>query len=176
MKKYAITLLLLLLSCNPFAVEPHTVYIIEEGQHYAEKTKNKISPVIGDRLHFGMVFNRSHVYNNGSDDINKLYGITSAKIHQHSARFGWRYKDDKIEIFAYYYIDGVRHFEKLGEAELNTAYEFIVDVTGYWYYFNFNGNELRVYSHYNITAFRSFPYFGGDLPAPHRMTFRIVEL
>ena len=163
-------------SCRPFAIAPYEVYRIEAGEHYPTKYKNKISPIYSERLEFVTWFNASHIYDNGSDDINKLYGITSPKIHENSARFGWRYWNDAIEIFAYYYIDGERHWHKLGDAKLKTRYEFSVDVTGYWYEFNFNGNKHRVYTGRNIAAFRSFPYFGGDNPAPHVMTFTIVEL
>ena len=165
-----------LTGCNPFAVDVHPVYIIEEGQHFANKTEKKISPVLNERVEFAALFNISHIYDNGEDDINKLYGITSTKIHNYSARIGWRWNVDKVEIFAYYYIDGVRSFVKLGDAQLNTRHEFIVDVTGKYYYFNFDGNELRVKSGKNIAAFRSFPYFGGNNSAPNRMTFTIVEL
>jgi hypothetical protein len=174
--KYLIVTLLFLCSCNPFAVDPHTVYIIEQGQHYANNTKNKVSPKYNEGVHFITVFNISNIYDNGSDDINKLYGITSSKIHENSARFGWRCKGDIIEIFAYYYIDGVRYFEKMGETEIKKRNEFLVDVSGNNYYFRFNDVEKVIVNTKNISAFRSFPYFGGDLPAPHRMTILIVEL
>ena len=176
MKQITLITLLTLVSCNPFAVNPHEVYIIEEGQHYPTKYKNKLSPVFNEGVHFISIFNVSNLYDNGSDDINKLYGITSPSIHKNSARFGWRAKGEIIEIFAYYYIDGERTFVKMGETEINTRNEFLVDVSGNNYYFAFNDEVHLVVKTKNITAYRAFPYFGGNLPAPHRMTLTIVEL
>ena len=157
-------------------VNPHEVYIIEQGEHYPTKYKHRIAPKYNEGVHFISVFNVSNIYDNGSDDINKLYGITSPKIHENSARFGWRCKGEIIEIFAYYYINGERFFEKMGETEINVRNEFLVDVSKNNYYFRFNDVEKVVVNTKNITAFRSFPYFGGNLPAPHRMTILIVEL
>ena len=172
-------LLLLLTACNPFAVDVWEVYYIQKGHHYADRVKYKVSPVYNECVEFVFYFNDTHLYSDElqTDDINKLYGITSPKIHENSARFGWRnIKGDTIEVFAYWYRNGVRGFKLLGRTTPYKQDYYKIDVTGHRYTFQYNGTVFVVENTKNIAAFRAFPYFGGDEPAPHYMFFKITEL
>lgn len=130
------------------------------------------------------------------DQINKLTGWSYHLIpfynerakawrpgHQlNSVRFGWRSVDgEEIEIIAYAYIDGVRK-EKL----------MLSISTGEWIHLNFKEEEndyvfkaIAENGEISIVRFRKtsikkgflglfihrlYPYFGGKIAAPHKMT------
>jgi len=190
MKKILILITLIgFVSCNSFKVDPITAYIIDEGQHNSysynfnnKRKKNPIAPILirGNRLEFNFMFTSQHIYNyniKDGDDINKLYGITSTKIHQNSARFGWRYiGNNKFEIFAYYYVKGIRDWYSLLIVKINETVKYSIDVSNKQYTFGANNNWHHVYNTKNIMAFRSYPWFGGNNTAPHKMIFKIIEL
>ena len=112
-------------------------------------------------------------------DINKLYGITSASIHKNSARIGWRAeKDSIISIFAYWYIDGNREFLKLGETNTSEFNHYLIKVHDNKYVFGFNDTYhtvTGVNKTFWLNSYRSYPYFGGNQPAPHFMDLIINE-
>ena len=180
--------LILLIGCNPFSVDPSTIYWIQKGERYSTR---KVSPVYSERVDFLFRFNESNLYldelpkNNSVKDINKLYGLTSVDIHKNSARFGWRQKaeTDSIELFAYWYINGVRGFKSIGIVPINKYYTYSIDVTGGNYVWEFDGygDSIGSGKHIindtkNILSFRAFPYFGGNNTAPHDMFFSITEI
>lgn len=61
-------------------------------------------------------------------DWNKLYGVSFGLfgIHKNSVRFVWRYnpKINKIQIGAYWYLDGYRNWYLLCSVELNQLINF----------------------------------------------------
>jgi len=176
-------------ACNPFAIDPLANYIIDEGEHtsysynyFNKKRENIVAPILitGNRVDFSFTFKDNHKYDftiKDGGDINKLYGITSPKIHENSARFGWRYiGDDRFEVYAYYYVRGERNWKLLAIVETNERLLYSIDVSGHQYTFGVAGQWLTVRDTKNIMAFRAFPYYGGDNPAPHTMYFLITEL
>jgi hypothetical protein len=126
------------------------------------------------------MFKEYHIYDytvKDGDDINKLYGITSTKIHENSARIGWRYiGNDSFEVFAYYYVQGVRDWELLTTVKVDQLVYYMVDVSNNEYTFEANNEVYSVYDTKNIMASRAFPYFGGNNTAPSTMYFKIAEL
>ena len=178
---------LLMFGCNPFAVEPHAAYIIEAGQH---EGKHPVVSFAKRDLTFRVNWNTSQIYDLGNEnqaDINKLYGITSDKIHQNSARIGWRAVGDEIEVFAYWYKNGERGWESLGFTHPGTLDEFRVSVKDNKYVFTFTkmlpdkGYSKTVVvegvdKKFFLNSYIAFPYFGGDEVAPHRMIFTIATL
>lgn len=126
------------------------------------------------------MFKESHYYDHtvkDGDDINKLYGITSIKIHENSARIGWRYiGDEKFEIFAYYYVRGIRDWYLITTVNVDQLVNYSIDVSNNQYTFGANNKWCHVSDTKNILAARSFPYFGGNNTAPHKMYFKIIEL
>lgn len=192
-KRLLISILLLLAftSCSIYSVDPSVTYIIKKGDHYAgyytfqnkyKDTSKKIAPIWlrGNRIEFKFSFNDTNKYDfsvKDGLDINKLYGITSTKIHENSARIGWRYTgDDNFEVFAYYYVRGVRGWTLLGTYKTRERLTISIDVSKHEYTYVVNNEWFSVYNTKNILAARAFPYFGGDNVAPHKMIFLITEI
>lgn len=186
---FLFALLTLFQSCNPFAVNSTTTYWIDEGEH---NSISKLSPVYNETLEFIFTFNENNRYldliqdDKNKEDINKLYGITSPKIHENSARFGWRQSEiseDEYEVFAYYYILGHRGFKYLCTIKEKSQCVYKVSTVGHYYTFSIYSRtgepinvEYQVGGTKNIAAYRSFPYFGGNNVCPKDMYFTITEL
>lgn len=136
---------------------------------------------------------------NHNEDCNKLYGMSFGLIHNtttilgrlfkrraNSFRLGWNCakQNRKIQLYAYYYNNGERRIEYISDIDLNKYY-------GADIYFDRTSNEIYVHithidsasSQTKVNNKYSFDfrkckrwglwlnfYFGGKLPAPHRMT------
>lgn len=182
MYKY-ILFFLFLLGCNDF-IDTWDGYEIKKGEHSSQRPgmgKRLISLTDGRHLHFRARFTNSCLYTPENDDINKLYGFTDANssVHQNSIRIGWRHNGNgQIEIFAYWYKDGVRGIEKLGSTTSGIEDEYELWARNGWYYFRFNQTEFsteRTKDSEKGIRVRLFPYFGGDLPSPDDMLIFIYE-
>lgn len=160
-------------------------YTINEGDHYASN-KPLISITTSNIMRFNAIFDGRCLYNlnilsEDMYDINKLYGATDcfSSIHQNSYRFGWRHDgNSSIEIYAYWYRDGVRGSHLMGSTIPNYYDSFELGTIGNNYYFSFNGEEFlteRSKSCNGGIRFRAFPYFGGNKPAPNDMSIYIEE-
>jgi hypothetical protein len=112
-------------------------------------------------------------------DLNKLYGITSARIHQNSARIAWRAeKDSVIAIYAYWYINGKRDMLRLGETNTSVFDYYRVRVKDNKYVFQFNDSYHTVEGvdkNFWLNSYRTYPYFGGNQPSPHFMEIILNE-
>jgi hypothetical protein len=115
-------------------------------------------------------------------DINKLFGLGYFwSIHKDSARFGWRYipEMDRILIFAYCYVNGVRIAEKIGAVRLNQYYEFHLLISDAGYTFNLQndfGGWQKAYiekSHGKKFSYPAGLFFGGNRPAPQNISVEI---
>lgn len=176
-------LFVLFLGCNDF-IDVWEGYEIRRGEHYSHRTgmpRRVISLQAGRHLHFEARFTNSCLYTPENDDINKLYGFTDANslVHDNSVRFGWRHDGQgTIEIFAYWYTDGKRGWEKLGTTLPYVIDDYEIWARDDWYYFRFNNIEFStkrtVNSEHGIRS-RLFPYFGGDRPAPNDILIFIHE-
>lgn len=182
MYKYII-FLLLLVGCNDF-IDVWDAYEIKKGEHYSKRTgmgRRLISLRDGRHLHFKAMFTNSCLYEPQDDDINKLYGFTDANslVHENSVRIGWRHDGSgQIEIFAYWYKDGVRGIQKLGITTPNIEDEYEIWARNGWYYFRFNQTEFsteRTKDSERGVRTRLFPYFGGNKPAPNDILIFIYE-
>lgn len=159
-------------------------YKIKQGEHYSNGPL--ISIHTQKTITFEAEFTDSCLYHiPGPDmlDINKLYGSTDcySTMHQNSYRIGWRHNGyGIIEIFAYWYHDGIRGFRKLGDTFPGNKDYYQVSAMHDQYKFWFNNlpefNIARYKRCNGGIRFRSFPYFGGNQPAPQDMTIKINEL
>ena len=131
-------------------------------------------------------FNNSAIYdlqNENQGDINKLIGVrlNAFSNHTNSFRFGWLYniQTQKIDIYAYYYINSNRHYEPLTSIAVNedllVTIEFLetgkVKITA---------NEKSCYVigqsfNHSLKWFSGF-YFGGNEVAPHTISVNIQPL
>jgi hypothetical protein len=114
-------------------------------------------------------------------DINKLYGFTdcNSAVHENSARFGWRWQNDQLELFAYCYYDGKIQKKLLSSAKLGEEICCMIKISESSYIFQVNelpvDTILRGCSCDSLSKFRCYPYFGGTESAPHDITIRIKE-
>lgn len=163
-------------------------YTISKGNHYADG--------IHLGLHFGATsvkktvwFDSSCYYNLGGPDqldINKLYGFSEGFHHCNSARFGWRCDVDAgmIQLHGYVYRDGKR----VNEWDTNTLIQTVkfermietqIEIKHDYYLFKVkDGNFSTVKAiargrHCFPVGYELFPYFGGNMCAPHDMSIEL---
>jgi hypothetical protein len=158
-------------------------YLIPANQHYA--VDNGFQLVSKKEMHFMALFDSSCIYTNKDvknfTDINKLYGFSDCgSLHQeNSARVGWLWNGNAIELYAYCYTDSVRSDSLLGTAAINTPVELNIGVAAHRYLFTYNGKTITVPRHCttdSIQGYQLYPYFGGDEAAPHEMHVYIKDL
>lgn len=158
-------------------------YVIPRGEHYA--AGNAYRTVRISKLLFSALFDSSCLYRlatqDNAGDINKLYGFSDCHSahHVNSARFGWRWYDGALQIFAYCYTNGARQTKLMGSIPVGKAATMSITIEPGQYLFELNGRRERMER--NCTAdyaegYQLYPYFGGDEPAPHNITIRIREL
>jgi hypothetical protein len=158
-------------------------YTIPEGKQYCDK--NTFLPVKIHQLAFKVRFDSSAVYKTrkaeNQDDINKLFGFSdnNATHQQFSARFGWRWSDNALRLFAYNYNNGNRSFKEVATIEIGRIYTCSITIAGSEYIFAVNGVETRM-PRESTTAmaegYQLYPYFGGDETAPHDIFIWIEKL
>jgi hypothetical protein len=160
---------------NPVNVAPEFVkYTIYKGEQYCDKSTYKA--VDYTELKFIVKFDSSAVYSNTDPsnqlDINKLYGFSdNNSLHQEfSARFGWRWSDGALWLFAYTYNDGVRYSKKLGSIAIGAENHCSIKAkdSSYIFILNDKADTLeRKSTTPQIEGYQLYPYFGGDETAPH---------
>ncbi len=164
-------------------VSKTVLYTIKQGQQFCDK--NSYTPVSITELKFKVKFDSSAIYNTinpyNQGDINKLYGFSdnNAQHHQFSARFGWRWFNNSLEIFAYIYNNGVVAYQKVGDAIIGTTAEYSIKVNSETYQFTLGNNIVTMPRASTTTTglgYKLFPYFGGDELAPHDVRILIEEL
>jgi hypothetical protein len=135
-------------------------------------------------LKFQAKFDSSAIYrtsvSKNQADINKLYGLSDCNSpHQeNSARFGWRWHDNELQILAYTYTNKVRSYKLLGFASLNAFHSYEIEFTKDEYVFSFDDKTVTLPRSCpgNANGYRLYPYFGGDEVAPHDVVIWIKDL
>jgi hypothetical protein len=162
---------------------PFTRYTIRQGHQFCDQST--FVAVEYSELKFVVRFDSTAIYNtvNPSNqyDINKLYGFSDndSAHHLYSARFGWRWSDQALRLFAYVYNGGVRTSKELGIIQVGTENSCSIKVTGGHYIFSLNNNTdtlLRSSITNKGKGYKLYPYFGGDETAPHDINIFIKEL
>lgn len=188
--------LLLCISCSKSAEEianPYTnlgkeptaqpiEYKIKKGEQYSEGTLYK--QVELSALRFTVRFDSSSIYQTASQnnqyDINKLYGFSDNNEfhHQYSARFGWRWSDNALRLFAYVYNNGVRQSEEIGIIPIGKDVNCSIEADGTQYIFKLNDIKKtlpRLSTTPKAKGYMLYPYFGGDEYAPHDIRIWIMD-
>jgi len=162
---------------------PFTRYTIKKGQQFCDKST--FVAVEYSELKFVVKFDSTAIYNtlipSNQYDINKLYGFSDndSAHHLYSARFGWRWSDQALRLFAYVYNNGIRTSKELGTIRIDTENNCSIKVTGGHYVFSLNNNTdtlLRSSTTSKEKGYKLYPYFGGDETAPHDINIFIKEL
>lgn len=174
---------LLLWSCNETPTvddEGYEVFTIRAGQH-SSITRNEA--FTGSGINATVVFDESAIYTlevtSDQADINKLLGFSDCTQHHQSesARIGWRWYEDELQILAYAYLEGQLHFELMGSVPLDTEIDLMIRANGTSY--DFSGTGLQSVSLARTSDcepgenYWLWPYFGGDQVAPHDVTIRL---
>jgi hypothetical protein len=165
------------------SLTPFTRYTIKKGKQFS--ANNTFVPVEYSELKFVAKFDSSAIYRtvNSSNqyDINKLYGFSdnSAAHHLYSARFGWRWSDLALRIFAYVYNNGSVISKELGTIQIGSESNCSIKVTNGYYIFSLNNitdTIVRSSTTDKGLGYKLYPYFGGDEVAPHDINILIKEL
>lgn len=163
-------------------------YTIEEGNH-SPNGFNFGFHSKGKTLQKKVIFYPDCIYDlndpANQKDINKAYGYTQSLFsNANSGRLGWRWsiEKQKIEMMGYVHIDGrdIKEWEaNLFICDINPGQvldTFVSDIPGDKYLFRVNDSYLEVKRKGSGTGYMEFPYFGGDIPAPHKINILITEI
>src|SRR5262249_22921348 len=113
-------------------------------------------------------------------DINKLWGFTDCNRwdpQNGSARFGWRWVNNAIEILAYVDRDGTpTHLNRsLGTLAIGEVGFGTIRLEGHEYAFYFKGKRVTLPRDCDDSLMKGYylyPYFGGNETAPHDFHIR----
>jgi hypothetical protein len=136
-------------------------------------------------MNFVVRFDSSAIYETqlaeNQYDINKLYGFSDNNTdhHQYSARFGWRWSDKALRLFAYVYNEGAVTSKELTRIDIGTEINCSIKLNGAHYLFTANGTTTempRLSTTEKAKGYQLYPYFGGDELAPHQINIWISPL
>ena len=163
--------------------KPFTRYTIGAGQQFC--SGNTFLQTSYSEMKFIAKFDSSAIYTtqdpSNQYDINKLYGFSdnNAQHHQFSARFGWRWSDQKLRLFGYVYNNGVRDSRELGVVPIGAEINCGIKISSTAYIFTLNGTTdslLRSATTVKAEGYKLYPYFGGNETAPHEINIWLKEL
>ena len=156
-------------------------FIVPEGEHYA--SPRLVQSLQSNTLTFKATFDETAKYEFEEtafqDSKNKLLGFSDCNSlhHENSARFAWQWYNDRLEIYAYCYVNGVREEKFLGTVNLHEENRYQLKITDNNYVFQLNNQEQIFISRGNTCDkglyYMLWPYFGGTLPAPHDVTIKL---
>ena len=169
MKQLVLILLILISGCHKlWEPERHDLFTISEGNH--ESNERHLGYIKSPFITLQFRANDTWYYPEVFDTHwNKLGGIASNQIHQNSVRIAWRCTDGKILIAIYEYRNGERVITPLGEIDGDwTSVIIELDRNRIMWrekYYPIGTHEQK--------GWICYPYFGGNIPAPHDMSFEI---
>jgi hypothetical protein len=179
------------LSCNKMAekivdktTSPDTgqfiKYTIQKGNQYCDG--NVYKAIETTEMKFVVKFDSTAIYETQSAenqyDINKLYGFSdnNADHHQYSARFGWRWSDKALRLFAYVYNNGSVTSKELTTVTIGSEINCSIKITPANYLFTVDEitTQLpRMATTEKAKGYQLYPYFGGNEVSPHHITILI---
>lgn len=170
------------LNCEP-AIEPVRVFTIQKGEHYS--SEKSIETLQNSSLSFQAKFNASAIYNLGDVSLqsnkNKLMGFSDCNSlhHENSARFAWQWFNNRLEIFAYCYVNTERVEKYVGTVPLDQYSSYKIEILPTEYVFHLNDKAPVTIQRGNTcdrgVYYMLWPYFGGSVPAPHKVTIEIMQ-
>ena len=155
-------------------------YTIDKGAHYCRG--NEFKPLDLPEMKFIVRFDSTAIYENSFPenqyDINKLFGFSDngATHHEYSARFGWRWSEGALRLFAYVYNEGMLSSAEIGIIPIGAEISCSIKPLASKYIFTVEGNVMempRKSSTVNAKGYQLYPYFGGDELAPHQINIWI---
>jgi hypothetical protein len=158
-------------------------YTIQAGNQYCDG--NSYRAIELSEMKFIVRFDSTAIYQSklpeNQYDINKLYGFSDNNTdhHQYSARFGWRWSDKALRLFAYIYNKGVVTSKELSTVDIGVEINCFIKVTADKYQFGVDGTITdlpRMSTTEKAKGYQLYPYFGGDESAPHQIDIWIKNL
>jgi hypothetical protein len=158
-------------------------YTIQAGNQYCDG--NSYRAIELSEMKFIVRFDSTAIYQSklpeNQYDINKLYGFSDNNTdhHQYSARFGWRWSDKALRLFAYIYNKGVVTSKELSTVDIGAEINCFIKVTADKYLFGVDGTITdlpRMSTTEKAKGYQLYPYFGGDESAPHQIDIWIKNL
>ncbi|HKP31203.1 MAG TPA: hypothetical protein VJT83_00670 [Chitinophagaceae bacterium] len=157
-------------------------FIIPKGEHYANGSEYRELHI--NAISFTAIFDSSCIYStskvSNSGDVNKLYGFSDGNTphHENSARFGWLWNGQALEVYAYCYSNSKREIKLLGTVPIGKEIDMSINIHPSEYVFFLNGKSEIMQR--NITSdvangYQLYPYFGGDEVAPHEIKILIRD-
>jgi hypothetical protein len=166
---------------SPFETKASRKFIIAAGEHYSNP--RLFETFTDNNLTFRATFDASAKYDLGDaslqSNINKLMGFSDCNSlhHENSARFGWKWENERLDIYAYCYVDSVRIHQYVGTVQLHEENLYEIAAKGNEYMFSLNGKVKVAIRKAAVceegAKYMLYPYFGGSVPAPHDVTVKI---
>jgi hypothetical protein len=157
-----------------------TKYTIQKGNQFCDR--NGYKPIELTEMKFLARFDSTAIYQTQSIenqyDINKLYGFSDNNTdhHQYSARFGWRWSDKALRLFAYVYNGGAVISKELTTVMIGAEVNCSIRISCDNYLFTVDGTTTsipRTATTDKAKGYQLYPYFGGDEFAPHEINIWI---
>jgi hypothetical protein len=168
---------------NPTSYD-YVAYTIPAGQQYSNPSPFR--SVQTSEMKFVVKFDSSAIYTNVNPvnqyDINKLFGFSdnNADHQDYSARFGWRWSDGALRLFAYTYNKGARASRELGTVAIGAEISCSIKVADSTYIFSIGDKAITTMPRLSTTpqgqGYQLYPYFGGDELAPHNINISIKQV
>ncbi|HNE50478.1 MAG TPA: hypothetical protein PKM51_05415 [Chitinophagales bacterium] len=159
-----------------------TVYTIKEGEHFSDNNNLVWHDSISE-MKFIVEFDNSAIYTTIDSlnqlDVNKLYGFSdnASLHHDFSARIGWRWRNNKLELLAYIYNNSVRDFTYIKSVPLNQEITCSIKIASNKYIFSVDDTTIEMPRTAVVASgYQLYPYFGGDETAPHSIKIYIKNL
>lgn len=155
------------------------VYTIKKGEHSAGSS---VSFRAGNSIECLGVLTESCIYTiNPEDqgDTNKLFGLSDSLSHSdHSARFGWRYYNNQLEILAYVRRNGNFYYDVLGTVKPGDVERYKIEILDNVYRFTFKDKVFDAprTSKYTGPRYTLYPYFGGNQTAPQDIVIKLKRI
>lgn len=158
-------------------------HFIAKGQNNSDHSGYK--PVNTAEMKFSVKFDNSAMYKNvvtdNQLDINKLYGFSdnNQEHHINSARIGWRWYNNQLQLFAYVYNNSVQSNKFIASVPLNQEINCTIKAEGNVYIFTASGVQVtmpRASTTATAVGYQLYPYFGGDEVAPQDIHIWIKDL
>ena len=171
------TLTILLISCTKKDKNGFWVFKIKKDNH---RSTNQVNFFCKDELNFDLILTESCKYQTkeyeNQYDVNKLFGISDEGGHmKNSARFGWRYLNDNLELMVFVHNNGSFYFEKICDIQPNIIYNCQINLLSDKYEFIVGSNKIYMdrYKPNVNCKYLLYPYFGGNETAPHDIIIKI---
>ena len=162
------------------------IFNIKKGRHYSGSFFYKILHLLNfkSRMSYYIYFDDSCLYNDETShkyDVNKLFGFSIWYHHENSYRIGWNSLNNKINLYAYSYINGERIIQNLCVVETNQEYKCIININNSKVIFTVIDSESNInqviqpITPKKVIGYKLWPYFGGTQIASHNMVIELTE-